>query len=262
MRDFLEHDPRYSGPKGCNLLTDPAPLFKGQQLPARRLEHECKHSLLIKPAQSIVHVSEDEQPDTSTRYNVSSYCQQCRYHFNVAVDFTDTTRGQQPCKLSDKDNPMHHLRLLRSWNIKEHKDEPFDKYNPVIESYQFVCSASKCPVTVEFTISAPRLPKTRLKSLIDAEALESRGKRVIAGEPERYVGLEPLLPIQVFSNLRQYLQDAQASSRVPGDVKRIARRNKKYFLAFADECNDLFDYLDFHPKTENGETEVSDCFCL
>jgi ubiquitin carboxyl-terminal hydrolase 25/28 len=156
---------------------------------------------------------------------------------------------------------MHHLRLIESWNHKVDKDEnlPFDKYNPVIESYRFVCSGTYCPVIIDINISLPKLPVVMLKSLVNAAELEARGKKVIAGESERYVGLDPLTPMQVFSNLRQYLQDAQ-TARIQGDLRRIARRNKKYFLAFADECDDLFNYLDFKALTEEGESQVSNNF--
>lgn len=254
--DLLEHDPRFSGRNGRNLLADPAPMFKDKPLPPRRHPHECKHSLMKKPAQTNAPISEDERPDPGTIYVVASYCTRCKHHFTIGVDFTQASRGHLPCHLSNKDNPLHHLRLVESWNIKEQKREnvPFDKYDPVIELYRFVCSGAYCPVTVEIKISSPRLPLSILPTLVDAAELEARGNRVIAGEPERYVGLDPLTPTQVFSNLRQYLQDAKAA-RVQGDLRRIARRNKKYFLAFADECDDLFNYLDFKALTEEGESQ-------
>jgi len=73
-------------------------------------------------------------------------------------------------------------------------------------------------------------------------------------DPGRYEGLDPLKPVQVLSNIRSYLKDAkdQAEKDNTADLKRIAKRNKKYVLAFADECDDLFNYLGFTTIEEQG----------
>lgn len=255
LNDLLEHEPRFSRRNGRNLLADPAPMFKGMALPPRTHAHGCRHVLMSKRSQTHAPISEDERPDASTKYIVASYCAQCKHHFDIVVDFTQGTRGQFSCRLSDEVNPMHHLRLTESLDFKKENIE-FNKYCPLIELYRFSCTAAFCPVTVEIKISAPRLPVSLLQTIIDPAKLEARGKKVIADEPERYVGLDPLTPVQVLSNLRHYLLDAKAAQD-SGDLRRIARRNKKYFLAFADECDSLFDYLDFKPLTEEGESQVS-----
>lgn len=243
VSDLLDHDPRFSGRNGRNLLTDPAPIFRGIQI-LRKGPHECRHILMSKAAQSSPPASDDEKPDLETKYVVAAFCSNCRYHFVITVDFTQGRRGQVPCKLSDGENPMHHLRLAAS---KKHAAE--GKYSLEAESYRFVCSGASCPVTLDIVVSPPRLPPILFSSILDATELEARGRRVIAGEPERYVGLDPLTPMQVFSNMRQYLTDAKTAP-AQGEPRRIARRNKKYFLAFADECDDLFKYLDFKAVTD------------
>lgn len=242
--DLLDHDPRIAGRNGRNLLADPAPMYRGTHI-IRTGPNECHHALMTKIPQTKAPVSDDEKPDASTKYVVSTYCQNCGYHFDITVDFTQGRRGQAPCKLSDSNNPMHHLRLIQS-----QKGALEDKYNPIIEWYRFVCSGASCPVTVDIKISKPRLVMSLYPSINNAAQLLARGKRVIAEEPERYTGLEPLTPVNVLCNIRQYLMDAK--SAVNGDTKRIARRNKKYFLAFADECDYLFEYLDFKAITEES----------
>lgn len=201
---------------------------------------------MLKAARSKPPVSDDEKPDLDTKYLVATYCQFCKHHFDITVDFTQGKRGSNPCRLADEQNPMHHLRLAATRN-----NAADGKYDPPAESYSFVCSASSCPVTVDIKVSAPRLPDNLLTSIVNATALEARGRRVIAGEPERYVGMDPLTPMVVFSNIRQYLSDAK-SAPVNGEPRRIARRNKKYFLAFADECDELFEFLDFKAVTEES----------
>jgi ubiquitin carboxyl-terminal hydrolase 25/28 len=206
-----------------------------------------------KTAQTRAPLSDIERPESDTLYVVASYCMQCKHHFDIIVDFTERGKGQRPCRLSDTDNPMHHLRRVKSWSSHEHSDSPVDKYNPLLEHHRWACSGRYCPVTVDIKISSPRLPLSLVPTITNASKLEARGKRVIEEEPERYVGLEPLSPIQVFSNIRAYLSDAK-SARGPNDLKKIARRNKKYFLAFADECDDLFTYLDFTAIEEEDDT--------
>jgi hypothetical protein len=51
--------------------------------------------------------------------------------------------------------------------------------------------------------------------------------------------------------------DAKEAKK-PTELKKIARRNKKYMLTFADKCDELFIYLDFVPVEETSlEPEVS-----
>jgi ubiquitin carboxyl-terminal hydrolase 25/28 len=53
------------------------------------------------------------------------------------------------------------------------------------------------------------------------------------------------------------LSDAKGA-KSKTELKKIARRNKKYMLTFADECDELFKYLDFVPIEEaSPEPEVS-----
>jgi ubiquitin carboxyl-terminal hydrolase 25/28 len=87
--------------------------------------------------------------------------------------------------------------------------------------------------------------------------MDMRGRREIKNDPDRYQGLPPVKPLQALGYLRQYLYDAKgAKSRT--DLKKIARRNKKYMLAFADECDELFEYLDFIAVQDDAlEPEVS-----
>jgi hypothetical protein len=47
--------------------------------------------------------------------------------------------------------------------------------------------------------------------------------------------------------LKQYLSDALAGQA----KKRVATRNKKFLLAFADDCNEILEYLGF--VLEQGE---------
>jgi len=243
INDLLDYDLRYAKGTGRNILADAAPRFTGIPL-VRKGPKDCRHILIRKDSQTEAPRSNDEQPGVLTKYVVASCCTDCRHHFQIIVDFTLREDRKAPCRLSDEANPMHHLRLV---DLKALKEPASNTYN---ETYRFQCTGACCPVMVEIKISPPRLPLHLLASVIDWPKINARGRKVIAEDPERYRGLEPLSPSQALTNLRQYLLDAKVT---PG--KRMAKRNKKYVLGFADECDQLFEYLGFLTVQDDGPSE-------
>jgi len=96
---------------------------------------------------------------------------------------------------------------------------------------------------VDIRISPLRLNKYYLSLICDPAKLSRRYQKATKKEPERYLNRRPLTLEQVMIMLRVYLHDALYQST---DQKRqLQFRNKNYLLGFADECNDLFKYLDF-----------------
>jgi len=243
---------------GKNLLVDPPPYYQGITLPPRKGPGDCRHALMRKDSQTNAPLSNDERPNADTQYVVAAYCEKCRYHFKITVTFWPRRAGQVPCSKSDEANPMHHLRLVSSTNAKEYKERNGgSKYDNITEAHRFVCSGANCPVVVDIIISPPRLREKMLALILDTVKVEDRGRREIQKDPSRYEGLDPVRPMQALGYLRQYLFDSK-SARDRSELKKIARRNKKYMLAFADECNILFEYLDFTPVQEDShEPEVS-----
>ncbi|KAF8866099.1 ubiquitin C-terminal hydrolase-like protein [Acephala macrosclerotiorum] len=245
ISDLLDYDPRWPLKGAGNLLADPAQQYKGQTI-YRKDNRACRHSLCRKDSQTTAPVSNDEQPD-KIQYVVSAYCSRCRYHFKIIVDLRHKTDGQTPCHLADTENPLHHLRLVESIDGKAYKEKNGpNKYDLLTEAHRFVCTGSTCPALVDIRVSPPRLPKSVLKDIMDPAIVYQRGQREMKKEPERYVGQQPVSPSSAIGYLRQYLTDARTTQET-GEIKKIARRNKKYMLAFADECDALFNYLDFTP---------------
>lgn len=250
INDLLDYDPRPRARNGKNLLADPAPLFReGVHHEPRTSPSDCRHSLMRKP-QTEAPVSDDEHPDDSTRYVVAAYCSQCRYHFQIIANFHQQNGQRAPCCLSDEANPMHHLHIVESIYARDNTTKyGLDKYNMFIEYHRWVCSAPFCPLVLEIQIFPPRLHDAVLSLILSPERVLARGKKIVAEDPVRYAGLGPLTVLQILSNLRTYLSDAKAA-RDKSELKRIAARNKKFVLAFADECDNLLHYLDFTPITE------------
>lgn len=261
INDLLDYDPSRLKQNGRNLLADDAPQYRGKKL-LRMGYQDCHHTLMKKVERTNAPVSKDEQPDGTTKYVVATYCSSCRYHFDITVDFRRGQGLQSPCTLSDNENPLHHLRLRDSTNREEYEERNgVSKYRTITEAHRWECSGTTCPVIVSIKISPPRLGKKLLAPVTDPKLVNARGRRVIQEEPERFVGHTPINPWQALTNLRTYLKDAK-EAQDPGKLKKIAKRNKRLLLGFADECDSLFEYLDFKVVEEHGSDPDVVCFQL
>jgi ubiquitin carboxyl-terminal hydrolase 25/28 len=130
-----------------------------------------------------------------------------------------------------------------------------DKYDNFKEIHTFICSAPNCPAVVDVRISPPRLKKEQLSAVWNPAKVYKRGHKAIQDQPERYQDQRPQHPAEVLFLLRTYLSDAL--SKAPTEKRRINDRNKKFLLAFSDECDDLFEYLDFQVEFEDNPEGVS-----
>ena len=266
ITDLLDHDPRAAKKSGRNILAGNAPQFRGKSLPSRTGVQDCRHILMKKLDRTHAPVSQDQQPNGSTTYRVAAYCSECRCHFDIGMDFKQRSSSRQsPCHLSDVENPLHHLRLAQAADSNEYKEDLGEstKYNAILEAHIFECSNGKCPLVVNIKIYPPRLSTKLLSLVTDTKKVYTRGKKVIQDEPLRFEGHKPIAPYQVLDSLRTYLRDARQAREEPEKLKKIAKRNKRLLLGFADECDSLFEHLDFKVVTEPGpEPEVVCVFAI
>jgi ubiquitin carboxyl-terminal hydrolase 25/28 len=257
IRDLLDYDPRRARQEGknFNVFTDPAPIYRknGKLLPLRMLPQDCQHRLFRKELQTVIPLV-DQKPSTSSQYISSSYCAHCLYHFDVVIDYTRRPGRETPCELGTY-FPLHHLQHCQTRKgTAGEKEKRFDKYEDYKEAHTFACSAPNCPALVDVRISPPRLSKEYLSLLWDPAKVSRRGQKAIQEQPDRYQNAHPLHPSEVMTVMRTYLCDALNKS--PTDKKRIAIRNKKFLLAFSDECDAVFEYLDFERETETSADGV------
>jgi len=255
IEDLKDYDPRYRAQNGKNLLADSAPQYRRGIALMRRGRNDCQHALMRKAEQTKAPASADEKPDGKV-YVVASYCSKCRYHFDITVDFRAQNDGQVPCRHTDYENPMHHLQLIETRGQLSGRATSKSHLRVPYEQYRFICSGTHCPAKVEITITPPRLPDSILGLFNKEKILEARGKRIIADDPVRYEGMVPLKPFQALTNIRAYLVDAKRQSAQPEttELKKIAKRNKKYVLGFADECDALFTHLGFTSTEAKGDS--------
>ncbi|KAH8819632.1 hypothetical protein F5884DRAFT_20818 [Xylogone sp. PMI_703] len=195
--------------------------------------------------------SPDARADGPPKYLAATYCLNCRYRFDIVVDYTQRPDRTESCNLASVFNPIHHLRLFQSTNRQDQKElYGEDKYNVITEAHQFVCTSPTCPVIVEVRICPPRLSNELMKLVLDPAKVDSRSRKIIASEPERFEGMDALRPLNILDYLRRYMFDALHKG--PNEKKKISSRNKKFALAFADECDDLLHYLGFADSIEEG----------
>jgi ubiquitin carboxyl-terminal hydrolase 25/28 len=244
LEDLYDYDSRRPRRAGENVLIDSPEIFTGGIARSRILKGDCHHAFFRKDAQSKT-PNVDKIPAEGSRYISASYCGRCLHHFDIIADYGCRPERKIPCRPGSK-YPLHHLRHVTS-ETKSDLDVPQgeDKYDAWIEKHIWVCSASDCPVVIEIRITPPRLDREKADILANTERLALRGRRTIESEPARYEGYTSLLPAEVLSLLRAYLTDA-----LLGESKRVAARNKKFKLSFADECDEIFEYLDFAPQYE------------
>lgn len=251
VADLIDYDPQRAAKNRRNLLADPAEWYRLKNLPPlRRGDLDCKHSLFRKDSQTRPPASDDEVPGPESEYVVAAYCSNCKHHFEICINFKNAFDARSICGRG-RPNPLHHLILEASTGPEAHKQKHGDsKYSNITEAHTFVCSSAECRAEVTIKISPPRLGRKLLALIEDTRKVDIRGRTVIAGNPERYADQRPMSPAAILGVLIQYLRDAKAKD--PNEVKKIAIRNKKFTICFADECDSLFEHLDFTRYEEAG----------
>lgn len=245
LEDLYDYDSRRPRRKGDNVLTDPPEIYKGGTAKPRILKGDCHHTLYRKDTQSET-PNFDQVPSEGSKYISASYCGRCLHHFDVIADYGLRPERKKTCRPGSL-FPLHHLRHVESETRSDLEvPQGDDKYDAWIEKHIWVCSAPNCPVVIEIRITPPRLNREHADILVNPERLIARGKRTIESDRVRYEGSNPLVPAEVLSVLRAYLTDA-----LLGQKKRVAARNKKFKLSFADECDTVFEYLDFIPQLDD-----------
>ncbi len=179
--------------------------------------------------------------DNSTQHKVASYCQECRCHLLLIVDF-QSDHGEQSCP--NPQYPLHHfVHVPESSSCRPASADPGHNERWVDQQI-FECSSPCCPVTITVRISPPRITKNWTNLLTDVRLVRERAEAVMKMAPDRFEGIAAPLPITVLLNLRSYINNALRNP----EPKKIATLNKKFATSFGDygqPCRDLLEYLGF-----------------
>ncbi|KAF2466740.1 cysteine proteinase [Lindgomyces ingoldianus] len=242
LQDLLTYDPRHEERAGRNLLTTSPPPFDPDDDPVVAVPfRNCRHIFMAKNEQSVLPKA-GEDPCHETVYRIASFCQQCRWHLDLMVDFRDNGSKTSPCRSSSADFPIHHF-------IYEQEDtsqrDPFGRQN-VPRSYRFHCSAPTCPVEVRIRLLPPRFSDQHITLLTNRMHLRKRWEaaRQISGDR---ADAHMARSVDALDFLSTYLQDSLSPQK---GKARIPLLNRKFLKTFGRDCDDILKGLGFTNAVE------------
>ncbi|PSN62552.1 ubiquitin C-terminal hydrolase-like protein [Corynespora cassiicola Philippines] len=246
LQDLLSYDLRYEDRAGRNLLTTAPPHHDPSAPPAPAVPYRnCRHKLKSKPEQSQP-PRPGEDPDHTTVYKIASFCDQCRYHFDLLVDFRDNGSKNTPCNPSYMMQPLHHFL-----HQPEDGDDIHEGFNSssATRSYRFSCSMTKCPVELRIRISPPRITDHDITILTNPSNLRRRWEvsKELGGDRSDSTMARP---VDAPDYLNTYLADSLNPSK---GKSRIPFMNRKFLKTFGRDCDELLKRVGFTEAEEEEE---------
>ncbi|KAF2011767.1 cysteine proteinase [Aaosphaeria arxii CBS 175.79] len=243
LHDLTTYDPRYEARAGRNLLTTSPPHFDPNAEPTPAVPYRnCRHNLMLKPEQSQEpNVGLDPQYDTV--YKVASFCQNCRWHIDVVVDFRCDGR-ETPCSKENK-HPLHHF-VFRTEDTDS--DNAFGSAQ-VPRVFHFQCSGPQCPVALQIRMRPPRFNDEHISLMTNSARLRQRLEtaKQLAGER---ADANMARPVDALDFLTTYLTDALKPQPGKG---RIPLLNRKFLKTFGKDCDNILTGLGFSHAVEKSE---------
>lgn len=187
-------------------------------------------------------------PTHETVYKVAVFCQKCRWHVELLVDFRDDGAKTTPCHQSSKDNPLHHF-------VFEAEDtESMDKYGNrlVPRVFRYQCSAPRCPVSLHIRMRPPRITERYFTTMTSTTGLKQRleNAKKIAGER---ADQNVARPVDALDFLSTYLSDCLKPQK---GKSRIPLMNRKFLKTFGQDCDEILQDMGFtHEVEKNDEDE-------
>jgi len=248
LQDLLTYDPRYEDRAGRNLLTTSPPHYdpNTERTPAvpRR---NCRHSFLTKSEQSELPIA-GRDPDASTKYKIACFCQKCRLHLDLIVDFRDDGSKNQPCQILSGDYSIHHFIFQEEEEDGSNQMDAFGWTTP--RNYRFCCSAPKCPVELQIRLHPPRLSDQDILLMTDRGQLRRRldaAKRLAGDRADTTMAR----PVDALDFLSTYLGDSLSPKQ---GKSRIPLLNRRFVKTFGQDCDNILKKLGFTTAIEIEES--------
>lgn len=186
-----------------------------------------------------------EGPSAFEMYKLATYCQNCRWHVDLYVDFRGSLSSKKvPCRQGSGNYPLHHFLFVADESDQEHA---FHKN--VRRSFRFRCSAAQCPVELTIRMRPPRFTDETISLLTNQALLRRRLAAAREIEADR-AGDQMARPIDGLDFLATYLMDSMNPKKGKG---RIPLLNRKFLKTFGRDCNDILNQLGFTHKNETKE---------
>jgi len=246
LHDLLTYDPRHQERAGRNLLTSaPLPHDPHQPPVAAVPRRNCRHTLRTKSEQSRLPPA-GQQIDEISVYKVASYCNTCRWHVDVVVDFrADAAHRNEACQRASHDWPLHHF--LYQGEDDGGSSPAGSRLSP--RTYRFHCSAPRCSVQLKITLKPPRFSDHDIETLTNQAQLRQRWERAkqLAGERADAVMARR---VDALDYLNTYLHDCLNPAK---GKARIPLLNRKFLKTFGQDCDSILMGLGFTKNLEKDE---------
>lgn len=204
-----------------------------------------KHEQSILPKPGIL-------PDQETLYKVSSFCQKCRYHLDLIVDFHDYGVRNAPCP--NKDFPLHHF-IYQEEDPNE-QDVYLDHNIP--KTFRFQCSAKQCPANLRISIRPPRLKEQYIRLMTDRTFLRRRLESAKRIDPDRTDHMMAR-PIDGLDFLSSYMKDSLNPQK---GKTRIPLLNRKFLVTYGRDCDEMLTEFGFTREVENNGNGDEICWYI
>ncbi|EHY59563.1 ubiquitin thiolesterase [Exophiala dermatitidis NIH/UT8656] len=244
LEDLTLCEPWQIQPDAPNLLADsPLRLSQARYLGDLVSLQSCRHNFALKPRQSRPPVL-DERPGPETIWTVAAFCQVCRLHVHVKVDYTIRFEDA-PCP--NEHHPLHHL-------VRSEFQEPLERNawrrqypNSQDEIYTYKCSSKTCSATVTVRLSPPVLRPSDVLTLVDPDLLRQRTEDAFRTRGGSTEGMKYPVPVDVLSDLRAYLKNSWKAKEDP-KYRAINIANRRFAVRFGPDgnaCKDVLERLGF-----------------
>lgn len=191
-------------------------------------------------------------PDQKTVYKVASFCQNCRFHLDLVVDFSDYEIRNSPCP--SKDYPLHHF-IYQAEDVSE--GNMLGNSN-VPKTYRFQCSSTKCPAELRIRMRPPRLKDEHIRLMTDRILLRKRLESAKILDPGR-TDHRMARPVDGYDFLSTYLKDSLNPTR---GKSRVPLLNRKFLVTFGRDCDEMLRGLGFSREIENPGNGDEICWHL
>lgn len=190
---------------------------------------------------------------TATSQLISCICRHCKYHFlfhfeqdSPYICPTPTGGGSENGKPA-----LCHLVLAESKVVVPTAENIF---NPVTQTALWRCSSAFCSFRVSVSISKPRMKREHVLLVVDGKRIARQRQQAIEMDPVRFnpESLKNDMEYTALITLNAYLRDCLGKT-VNEPPKRIATRNKRFYIQFGAATSHVFEYLGLERKVIEDE---------
>ncbi|OIW26512.1 cysteine proteinase [Coniochaeta ligniaria NRRL 30616] len=184
---------------------------------------------------------------------ISCICRHCKYHFLFHFEQDSPSICPTPHNSNNENGKaaLCHLVLAESQVMVPTAE---DVFNPVTQTGTWRCSSPTCSFKVSVAISKPRMKMEHIKLVVDEKRIAHQRQQAIELDPVRFnpQTLKNDMEYTALTTLNAYLRDCLGKT-VDEQPKRIATRNKRFYIQFGASSSHIFEYLGLEKRVIDDE---------